>query len=82
MSNVAPSIAVPDLGSSALIDGAGLLNDVKAAVRAYCVLPDDNAYTAVTLWVAFTHCVNAFDYAPAWLSEVHSNVQARLGCWR
>lgn len=64
MNEAAVGYGVPDLLTTATIDGAALLNNVRKAIRTYCVLPDENAYTAVTLWVAYTHCASAFDYAP------------------
>ncbi|MFG2224065.1 DUF3631 domain-containing protein [Streptomyces sp. NPDC048644] len=36
-------------------DGAALLDDLRAAIGRYVVLPSDEALTAVTLWVAASH---------------------------
>jgi Protein of unknown function (DUF3631) len=41
-----------------------LLDDVDAAIRKYCVLPDEHSYTAVGCWVAYTHMSDLFDFAP------------------
>jgi len=41
-----------------------LLDDVDAAIRKYCVLPDEHSYTAVACWVAYTHLSDLFDFAP------------------
>lgn len=45
-------------------DGAALLDDLLAVVRRYVVLPDDYAAVAVTLWIAATHALPAFECAP------------------
>lgn len=44
--------------------GAALLDEVEGVVRTYAVLPSENAYVAVTLWVAATHAVPFSDLAP------------------
>ncbi|AWG63682.1 hypothetical protein DDT46_07665 [Mycobacteroides abscessus] len=44
--------------------GAMILDRIEAAVRRYCVLPGNHEYAAVTLWVAHTHFIEAFDCAP------------------
>jgi hypothetical protein len=41
-----------------------LLDDVDAAIRKYCVLPDEHSYTAVSCWIAYTHMSDLFDFAP------------------
>lgn len=43
---------------------AAALDSARAAIRRYCILPDDAAYDAVTLWAAVTHAVPALDVAP------------------
>ncbi len=40
-----------------------MLDDIEAAVRRYCVLPNEHAYVAVVLWATTTHVLDAFDYA-------------------
>ena len=40
-----------------------LLNEVREAIQRYVVLPSEHHMVAVTLWIAATHCVPAFDYA-------------------
>lgn len=45
-------------------DGRDLLDAVRATLARYCVLPGRNAYTAVTLFIAYTHAAAAFDFAP------------------
>jgi hypothetical protein len=50
--------------SDSKIQGERLLVDVHTAIRKYCVLPGTSAYTAVTLWCAYTHLADAFHYAP------------------
>ncbi|CCK58957.1 DUF3631 domain-containing protein [Mycobacterium canetti] len=44
--------------------GARLLDDVRASIRRYCVLPGEHELVAVTLWVVLTHLLGEFDYAP------------------
>ncbi|WP_405933789.1 DUF3631 domain-containing protein [Streptomyces sp. NBC_00827] len=45
-------------------DGAALLDELRAAIGKYVVLPSDEALTAVTLWVAATHIQTALQHAP------------------
>ncbi|WP_162131292.1 DUF3631 domain-containing protein [Mycolicibacterium chubuense] len=58
------------------IDGAELLDDVRAALTKYVVLPDRHAANAVTLWIAATHTLPAFEVAPR---LVASSPQKRCG---
>lgn len=44
--------------------GAGVLGEVESVIREYVVLPSENAYTAVTLWIAASHAVPFSDMAP------------------
>lgn len=46
--------------------GATLLDAVHQALARYCVLPGRHAYVAVTLFTAYTHAAQVFDFAP-WL---------------
>lgn len=46
------------------IDGAGLLDEIVATVRKYCILPSDAAYDAVALYVAVTHAIEGLEFAP------------------
>lgn len=48
----------------AVASGADLLDEVREAIRLYCVLPGDHELNAVVLWCALTHLVTEFDYAP------------------
>jgi hypothetical protein len=41
-----------------------LLNDIMDAIQKYCILPTHHDYIAATLWVAHTHLVPAFYFAP------------------
>ncbi|MFD8598380.1 DUF3631 domain-containing protein [Kitasatospora sp. NPDC059646] len=52
-------------------DGAALLDAVEAHHRRFIAFPDDAAAVAVTLWVAHTHLLDAFESTPrlAFLSE-------------
>lgn len=45
-------------------DGAELLDAVAQTLRRYCILPSGHAYTAVTLFIAYTHAAAVFDFAP------------------
>ena len=44
--------------------GERLLDDVCDAIGRYCILPGDHEYIAVTLWCAYTHLSDVFDFAP------------------
>ncbi|MEJ2868421.1 DUF3631 domain-containing protein [Actinomycetospora sp. OC33-EN08] len=44
-------------------DGAALLDEVEAVYRRHVVLPSEWAYTAVALWVAATHAIEAWTFA-------------------
>lgn len=43
--------------------GAGVLNEVEAIIRRYVILPNEEAYIAVTLWAAATHGMPAWEHA-------------------
>ena len=45
-------------------DGAQVLDELLAVLTKYVVLPDRHATAAVTLWIAATHALPAFDCAP------------------
>ncbi|AYC39388.1 hypothetical protein DWG14_03625 [Streptomyces griseorubiginosus] len=45
-------------------EGAELLDELRAAIGKYVVLPSDEALTAVTLWVAATHIQSILQHAP------------------
>ncbi|MFR9789764.1 DUF3631 domain-containing protein [Streptomyces sp. MB22_4] len=45
-------------------EGAELLDELRAAIGKYVVLPSDEALTAVTLWVAATHIQTVLQHAP------------------
>ncbi|MEU2982522.1 DUF3631 domain-containing protein [Streptomyces hirsutus] len=45
-------------------DGAVLLDEVRATIGQYVVLPSEEALTAVTLWVAASHIQPALQHAP------------------
>ena len=50
--------------STSSAEGARLLDAVRSALVTYVVLPDPEAYTAVTLWIAATHAQPAWQSAP------------------
>ncbi|KAA1243633.1 DUF3631 domain-containing protein, partial [Mycobacterium simiae] len=45
-------------------NGAALLDDLRSVLTKYVVLPDQHAGAAVTLWIAATHALPAFECAP------------------
>ncbi len=45
-------------------EGAQLLNDLRAQLTRYVVMPSEEALTAVTLWIAATHLQRAWQHAP------------------
>ncbi|MDP9417227.1 MAG: DUF3631 domain-containing protein [Actinomycetota bacterium] len=49
---------------SAAESGAELLDDLHAALTRYVILPTSEAADAVTLWIAATHALPAFQHAP------------------
>ncbi|QUQ71176.1 DUF3631 domain-containing protein [Kutzneria sp. CA-103260] len=46
------------------VDGAALLNELRAALKKYVILPNDETADAVTLWIAATHAQPAWPHAP------------------
>lgn len=46
------------------LEGAAVLDELRQILTTYVVFPDDHAAAAVTLWVACTHAVPAFEFAP------------------
>lgn len=59
-SHVQPEL--PD--GDAPTDGAVLLDEVRAALARYVILPDEHAMTGVVLWIAATHAMPAWTHAP------------------
>jgi hypothetical protein len=55
----APMVPEPDV-----IDGAGLLDDVRQFLARFVAFPSEDALTAVALWCAHTHLVDAADSTP------------------
>src|SRR5690606_39036053 len=45
-------------------EGAALLDELRDALARYVILPNGDALTAVTLWVAATHIQPALQHAP------------------
>ncbi|MEW1925893.1 DUF3631 domain-containing protein [Streptomyces sp. NPDC088360] len=45
-------------------EGAALLDELRTTIGKYVVLPNEEALTAVTLWVAATHIQTALQHAP------------------
>ncbi|MGB6163435.1 MAG: DUF3631 domain-containing protein [Pseudonocardiaceae bacterium] len=54
----------PDTTTTTAVDGAVLLDSVRAALVRYVVLPTPYAVDAVTLWIAATHAQPAWAHAP------------------
>ncbi|MEV7270097.1 DUF3631 domain-containing protein [Streptomyces bacillaris] len=59
-----PARGPEDLGERGSGEGPELLDELRAAIGKYAVLPSDEALTAVTLWVAATHIQPALQHAP------------------
>ncbi|MFF1645234.1 DUF3631 domain-containing protein [Streptomyces sp. NPDC058240] len=57
-----PSVDGPD--SSSASEGERVLTELREQLRRYVVLPGEEAFTAVTLWVAATHLQTAWQHAP------------------
>ncbi len=51
-------------GGETAEEGAALLDDLRAAIGRYVVLPSEETLTAVTLWVAASHIQPALQHAP------------------
>ncbi|WP_264065261.1 DUF3631 domain-containing protein [Mycolicibacterium komossense] len=62
MSEMAPSPAAD--GNDGDMAGFDLLDDVRDAIRRFCVLPGEHELVAVVLWCALSHLLTNFDYAP------------------
>ncbi len=45
-------------------DGAAALDEVRAFIGRFCILPTEHAYTATALWAAHAHVLDAFDSTP------------------
>lgn len=45
-------------------DGVALLDELRAVLMRYVAFPDEHAAVAVTLWIAATHALPAFECAP------------------
>ncbi|KAA1423191.1 DUF3631 domain-containing protein [Nocardioides antri] len=44
--------------------GSRLLDEVEAALRRYVILPNEHCYVTVALWIAATHGIESWDFAP------------------
>ncbi|MEV0266051.1 DUF3631 domain-containing protein [Streptomyces sp. NPDC050617] len=53
-----------DEGGALTGEGAALLDELRTTIGKYVVLPNEEALTAVTLWVAATHIQTALQHAP------------------
>ncbi|MET7717430.1 DUF3631 domain-containing protein [Streptomyces sp. NPDC005407] len=67
---LASTVAIPGQSPTAEPDpapapqGEQVLAGIRAQIRLYVVLPSEEAFTAVTLWVAATHLQTAWQHAP------------------
>ncbi|SFP66504.1 Protein of unknown function [Actinomadura madurae] len=59
-----PTEQPTDLGDRPPLDGAALLDGLRAALTRYVILPSAHAADAVTLWIAATHAQPAWPHAP------------------
>jgi hypothetical protein len=61
------------------VDGAELLDDLARFVRRFCAFPTEHYCTAVTLWIAHTHAIDAFEITPrlAFVSETKQTGKSR-----
>jgi hypothetical protein len=55
---------VPPIPDPVAVDGAQLLDQIRAALRRYVVLPSAYVEIAVTLWIAATHAAPALYHFP------------------
>ena len=60
-------------GLDETIDGADLLDEVRAVIAQYVVLPSEEALVGVTLWVVATHAVTVLEHATR--LAIHSPVK-------
>ncbi len=54
----------PDERDGEALDGAEILDELRAALVRYVVLPDAHTADALALWIAATHALPAFHHAP------------------
>ncbi len=69
MTTTAPTYIDPqgnaiDSPETRTLAGERLLDDICDTIARYCILPGDHEYIAVTLWCAYTHLSDVFDFAP------------------
>jgi hypothetical protein len=59
--------------------GAGMLGRVEAFVLRFCAFPSEHYGVAIALWVAHTHCIDAFEVTPrlALVSETKQSGKSR-----
>lgn len=59
-----PNCSDVDAPETEELTGDRLLDEICDAIGRYCILPGDHEYIAVTLWCAYTHLSDMFDFAP------------------
>ena len=57
-------VATAPQAKSQAVDGAALLDDVHAFLGRFVVYPSTHAHVAHTLWIAHTHCMDAWESSP------------------
>ncbi|MFF5485275.1 DUF3631 domain-containing protein [Streptomyces virginiae] len=60
----AEAIEPPAAPSTAASEGAAILDELRATIRRYVVMPSEEALTAATLWAAATHLQTVWQHAP------------------
>ena len=58
------TIPVPPIPTPEVVDGAGLLAELRQALTRYVIFPSPQAADAVALWTAATHAQPAWEHAP------------------
>jgi hypothetical protein len=69
----------PDAPARRPEDGDVVLHDCAQFVTRFCVFPSEHYTTAVVLWIAHTHCIDAFEITPrlVFLSETKQTGKSR-----
>lgn len=74
-----PALEAPPEKPDAVEDGAALLDELARFVERFVVFPNEHYTTAITLWIAHTHCIDAFEITPrlALISETKHSGKSR-----
>ena len=68
-------------GPSRADTAAGLLDELRAQIARFVILPSQEALDAITLWVAATHLQPAWQHAPRLAVVARRSGAASRGCW-